>query len=404
MQILVISNLYPPYSIGGYELICADVVVGLRGRGHNVTVLTSSPGLLPGKRDSNVLRLLKGRFPYQPCSNIREVVQNIWNRFILQIVVKIFKPEIIYVFNPNGLGGLVLDWLHSQPISVVHDIMDTALISIYQSDIWFKISKKNIKSPFKRGLSSIIVNLLFPFIKTKFVPLDLSNSCFRSNFLKQWAQSLGGNVKRAPVIYPGIHLLELRPSEKTPKDLGIVFSGRLSFEKGVHMLLEALLLNKQLFSRLGIKTTIIGPITNLDYWRRLQNLAYDLTPEISIHFTKLVPHREAIKLLKEHSIFVFPVLWDEPFGLAPLEAMGAGLAVIATCTGGSAEFMKNEENCLAVSRGSSQGLAEALKRLIFDKELRLRLARAGQETAAKFTIEKSINLVEKHLQEVRLKA
>ena len=45
MKILVLSNLYPPDFIGGYELGCRQVSDALRGRGHEVLVLTSAPRL-----------------------------------------------------------------------------------------------------------------------------------------------------------------------------------------------------------------------------------------------------------------------------------------------------------------------------------------------------------------------
>jgi hypothetical protein len=38
----VVTNLYPPHHIGGYELGCRDVVEKLRSRGHAMRVLTSS--------------------------------------------------------------------------------------------------------------------------------------------------------------------------------------------------------------------------------------------------------------------------------------------------------------------------------------------------------------------------
>ena len=40
MKILVVTNLYPPHHVGGYELGCRDVVEKLRARGHTVRVLT----------------------------------------------------------------------------------------------------------------------------------------------------------------------------------------------------------------------------------------------------------------------------------------------------------------------------------------------------------------------------
>ena len=45
MKILVLSNLYPPDFIGGYEIACAQVVDALRGRGLDVRVLANAEGV-----------------------------------------------------------------------------------------------------------------------------------------------------------------------------------------------------------------------------------------------------------------------------------------------------------------------------------------------------------------------
>src|SRR4051795_12762140 len=41
MRLLLITNMYPPHHLGGYELSCLDVVERFRARGHEVTVLTT---------------------------------------------------------------------------------------------------------------------------------------------------------------------------------------------------------------------------------------------------------------------------------------------------------------------------------------------------------------------------
>ena len=59
MRILIVSNLYPPHHIGGYELGCRDVVEGLKARGHEVKVLTSTYGVGKRKCDGDVHRWLE---------------------------------------------------------------------------------------------------------------------------------------------------------------------------------------------------------------------------------------------------------------------------------------------------------------------------------------------------------
>jgi glycosyltransferase involved in cell wall biosynthesis len=83
---------------------------------------------------------------------------------------------------------------------------------------------------------------------------------------------------------------------------------------------------------------------------------------------------------------VFPVQWHEPWGLVPLEAMAVGRPVIATGTGGSAEYLRHEDNCLVYEPAESgQALARAVERLAADAALRARLRSNGLATAAPFT-------------------
>src|SRR6185295_6527398 len=60
MKILVLTNLYPPHYLGGYELICHAVVNALRARGHTVQILTSNHRVENprGSEDSQIERSL----------------------------------------------------------------------------------------------------------------------------------------------------------------------------------------------------------------------------------------------------------------------------------------------------------------------------------------------------------
>lgn len=77
---------------------------------------------------------------------------------------------------------------------------------------------------------------------------------------------------------------------------------------------------------------------------------------------------------------VFPVEWEEPWGLVPLEAMACGRPVVATGRGGSGEYLVDGENCLLFE--SAAGLAERVEALAADVALRERLVERGLETAA----------------------
>ena len=98
--------------------------------------------------------------------------------------------------------------------------------------------------------------------------------------------------------------------------------------------------------------------------------------------TKEIPEK-----LKAATIFAFPSI-HEGFGLALTEAMAMGLPVVACndCTA-CRSLIRNGENGL-LSEPSPQAFAEALKMLIRDRELRMRLGAATREDMKQFAADK----------------
>ena len=90
--------------------------------------------------------------------------------------------------------------------------------------------------------------------------------------------------------------------------------------------------------------------------------------------------------LGSHSIFVSPTTRAEPFGIALLEAMSAGLACIATDAGGPRDLIDSGRNGLLVPLGDSVALADAMDRLAGDEALRRQLgAAAAQDVRDRFS-------------------
>jgi glycosyltransferase involved in cell wall biosynthesis len=99
MRILVVSNLYPPHHIGGYELGCRDVVERLRARGHSVRVLTSS--FRHDNRpvnETDVERALLFSLDFE-CSRPDPKTEC----RILEHTARAFSPEVVYFWNLAGL-------------------------------------------------------------------------------------------------------------------------------------------------------------------------------------------------------------------------------------------------------------------------------------------------------------
>ena len=94
------------------------------------------------------------------------------------------------------------------------------------------------------------------------------------------------------------------------------------------------------------------------------------------------------RLLSTAHIVVDPSLF-QGFGLVGLEAMASGAACVLTDSGGVMEYARHDDNALVVPPGDEQALAAAILRLVEDRPLRERLARAGLATARGFTWQRS---------------
>jgi glycosyltransferase involved in cell wall biosynthesis len=84
--------------------------------------------------------------------------------------------------------------------------------------------------------------------------------------------------------------------------------------------------------------------------------------------------------LRASDLFVFPSEL-EAFGIAVVEAMSAGLPVIATRVGGLQDMVTEDAGCLPVPPGNAEALADALGRLLSDADLRFRMGCSAREAA-----------------------
>jgi glycosyltransferase involved in cell wall biosynthesis len=177
--------------------------------------------------------------------------------------------------------------------------------------------------------------------------------------------------------------------------------GRISPEKGTHVLLEAFA--KVAANRPEVELHVIGkeglppremlmeldtdphvlaltPLYRAGYLERLQSA---LPPQIRsrVHFHEWLRHDELAARYAAADAFVFPSIWNEPFGIPVAEAMAAGLPVVATAVGGIPEIVVDGETGILVRPGDSDSLADALDAIVSGETLRADLGRAGRRRA-----------------------
>ena len=181
---------------------------------------------------------------------------------------------------------------------------------------------------------------------------------------------------------------QIPPGFNCPAGATIVGSiGWLTDIKGHRVLVEALGYLKDEFPQLH--TVIVGSGGQQD---ALLALADFLGLRDRVH---LVGHRDDIEqCLAGMDCFVFPSL-NEGMGRALIEAMAAGLPVVASRVGGIPAIVRQEENGLLVEAGDGRALSDAVRRLLVDQRLAERLGRNASRTIGReFGVQAMVDAVE----------
>jgi glycosyltransferase involved in cell wall biosynthesis len=156
--------------------------------------------------------------------------------------------------------------------------------------------------------------------------------------------------------------------------------GRLARDKGFATAIEAL---ARLESDARLLVLGSGPERAL-----LEQTARRTGVSDRVDFLGSKPRAEVVRHLAASDVFVFPTERDEAAPLVPLEAMAAGLPVVASDIGGGAELIESGKNGLLVPPASVDSLARAIDSLLADDALRRRMGEAARERIVeRYTIE-----------------
>ena len=195
----------------------------------------------------------------------------------------------------------------------------------------------------------------------------------RSRFTSSW--------QGAPLPFPSQRMHTLHnslygptppytpPPEKGPRI--ILFLGRLSPEKGIETLLEALPALRGRRARAWICGT-----GQADYVDSLKRTATRLGVMDLIDWKGHVADAEAA--IRACHVAVLPSVAEESFGLANVEVMRMGRAQICTAHGAQREYLRDGRDALFIAPGDSEALARHLATLLDDTATPNRLTTIGQ--------------------------
>ncbi len=363
MRILIISNLFPPTVLGGYEILCEQVCSELQEMGHDIRILTTPAA----QAETTRFRMDRSLSLYLPFveppaySRFRRWRTHRKNYSVTKRAIGEHQPDLIFIWSQLRLTMGCAFAAERSGIPVAYTMNDQHMAG-------YRNKEKGLKAAFRRLLDEKLLQIGAS-------QLQLKNVTCISNALKKELCEKGLPLEDAKVIYQGIPVAKF-PAKPTLGSIGsparLLYVGQLHEYKGVHTLLEA----AELLSATGhrISVTICGS-GDAPYENRLRKMARG--GRTRIEFLGRIDHREIPLIYRSHDILVFPSIWSEPFGLSHLEAMASGTTVVSTAEGGHGEFLRDQVNSLIFMPGSAEDLAQKLEMVLDRPGLSASLAQAA---------------------------
>jgi glycosyltransferase involved in cell wall biosynthesis len=185
---------------------------------------------------------------------------------------------------------------------------------------------------------------------------------------------LAEGIGPVQVVWNGVPVVPARPPLASPPT--VAFAGRLVREKGADVLLDAFARVRHELPAARLLVAGDGPER-----RALGQSVIELG--LAEHVTQLgnVPRADLEAALAPAWVQAVPSRWAEPFGLVAAESMMRGTAVVASRTGGLAEVVHDEGTGVLVPPGDTAALADALLRLLRDRDVAEAMGHEGREVA-----------------------
>ena len=372
MNILVVTNLYPPQELGGYGRSMADFVWGLRERGHNIQVLSSDAPHLGdssslGPSGEAVDRRLKLKGSYE--GGVRPLQDPQQRQTIDQANTSLIR----YWLNYQHWDGILLGNLDLLGPELLPALLEAPCV--VQHHVGF------VHAPFPPSA----------WPSSNRYRLVAASAAVRSALVEA-----GLPASTASVVYPGVRYelfgvdrvgmpTPLTPDGSRQRPLKVCFAGLLMGSKGAHTLIDALIQLEQ--QGLSVQASLAGDSFQSGYRERLEQLLKEHNLDGTVQFVGQLGRRALARFYALHHVGVFPSIHPEAFGIVAAVMMSSGLVVVSSGVGVAGELIDDGRTGLRFIAGDSTGLAHCLMRLARDVRLLRELRQAGQkEVKQRFSV------------------
>jgi glycosyltransferase involved in cell wall biosynthesis len=207
-------------------------------------------------------------------------------------------------------------------------------------------------------------------------------------FLKKMMAKLHFDIEKVHVIYNGMDLNSIKPSNYFKKPKTVLFlSNQINRQKGFHHFVQVSKNLKPEFPDvrfLWVGQTELGGDTF-----ETQGYVWD--------------KEELQEIFRSSYLLLLPSLWPEAMSYSVIQAMACGKPVVAYNVGANSEGIVHGENGLLAEWGNVEQLSSHVRKLLIDEELAIRMGRNARKIAEeKFSLDRMINSYNSLLTEIEL--
>lgn len=384
MKICLISNLYPPYVIGGAEVIIEKIAIELVNSGNEVLVISTNPKGKKQVEERDGVKIYRinplnfyNLYNYQEHSGITRAMwhgADLWNPDSYFSVINILKkenPDIVHIHHFKGLSASVFSAVKNINIPLVFTAHDCSLICPRTALLHANgeiCTEKNVLCSFYGKFQRFSIN--------DKVDWFIAPSQFLIDELK--SNGFFKDVKTSKIPL-GVELND----EMIPKGyetIDILFAGGLSKHKGVHILIQAF---KKL-KKNNLRLHILGKgIDEAEF----KDIAGN---DERIIFHGFINGKELENFYKKANISVLPSICYDNSPMMIYESLVNSTPVIGSKIGGIPELIEKGYNGYLFERENTKELEKTLEDLIENIPLLRKLEKNAFESVKKYSIEKHI--------------
>lgn len=328
-------------SIGGASVHLLDLAHGVQAQGHDVVVLAGGNGIFHERARRMGLASLPLRHLVREIHPLHDLL-GLWE---LRQAIKAHGPDLVHLHSTKaGVLGRLAAWsLRVPAVFTVHGWAFTDGVSARRAALYQRIER--FMAPFSRRIITV------------------------SEYDRQLALKAGVATEALmTTVHNGMPLLGESPSRANNDVPRLIMVARFDEQKNQTDLLCALSLLKGIPWQAELVGD--GPLRT-----QVMQLAQELGLADRVEFPGSC--NDVAARLARSDVFALVSNW-EGLPLSILEAMRAGLPVVASDVGGVAEAVRNNDTGWVVARGDIDTLADRLRSLLTSAPLRQRMGQAGQ--------------------------